>query len=81
MDDEFAALPVRDEDKPLLLEQLRQLCSVTWEGHVLCATHRDHLINTGLAQRYGEYSFITLEGLAILIKLHLLPPSVTERHG
>lgn len=56
-----------------MIEQLQQLCTVTWDGNLLSKDYRTELIKSGLAQRWNGYNFITLKGIRCLAELNLLP--------
>lgn len=57
-----------------MIEQLQQLCMVTWDGNLISKDFRNQLTNSGLAQRFEDgYNLITPKGLQYLIDLKLLP--------
>lgn len=52
-----------------MLEQLKQLTKVTWDGNLICKSDRDNLVKIGLADRLEGFNFITKKGLKYLIDL------------
>jgi hypothetical protein len=60
----------------LMIEQLQQLCTVTWDGNLISKTHRDNLVAAGYAERQNGYNVITANGLLVLHNLNLLPKGV-----
>lgn len=60
-----------------MIEQLQQLCTLTWDGNVIGKTHRDWLVKHELAQRLnGGFNLITPKGVQYLTELKLLPRKV-----
>lgn len=59
-----------------MIEQLQQLCTVTWDGNLIAKSYRDELVKAKLAARFAGYNFITPKGLTYLIELRLLPKKV-----
>lgn len=60
-----------------MIEQLQQLCTVTWDGNLIGKSCRDDLVKAGLAQRWeGGFNFITAKGFEYLRDLRLLPKKV-----
>ena len=59
-----------------MIEQLQQLCTVTWDGNLIGKSYRDDLVRAGYAERFNGFNFITVSGLNVLIGLRLLPEKV-----
>jgi hypothetical protein len=59
-----------------MIEQLQQLCTVTWDGNVISKRYRDQLVEAGYAKEMNGFNFITENGLIVLNNLHLLPKTV-----
>ncbi len=57
-----------------ILEQLKQLRELTWDGHVLSKSHRDALYGRGYVQRVEGWNWLTVEGVKLLIILGELKP-------
>ena len=56
----------------MLLDQLQQLLSVTWDGNLICKADRDELVKKRLADKYDGFNYITKKGLRYLIDLKLI---------
>jgi len=54
------------------VEQLKQLISITWDGHLISKSDRDKLIKAGLAQRGWGWNWITEKGVEYLVNLGLI---------
>lgn len=60
-----------------MIEQLQQLCTLTWDGNLLAKSYRDWLVKQELAQRMeGGFNLITAKGVQYLSDLQLLPKKV-----
>lgn len=60
-----------------MIEQLQQLCTVTWDGNLMSKTYRDALNRVGLVKRVpGGFNVITAKGIIYLNQLGLLPKKV-----
>ena len=57
-----------------MLEQLKQLLTVTWDGNLISKKYRDDLVESGLAERQSGYNFLTAKGVKYLIDLKELKP-------
>lgn len=56
------------------IEQLKQLITVTWDGHIIGKSIRDDLLSSGLAQRTQGYNWLTPKGVEYLVNLRILVP-------
>jgi hypothetical protein len=57
-----------------MIEQLQNLCLLTWDGNLISKSDRDELVKAGLACRIeGGYNLITQKGIQYLRDLRLLP--------
>ena len=56
-----------------MIEQLQQLCRVTWDGNLISKTARDNLVKIGYATRGNGFNVITPLGIQVLNNLKLLP--------
>lgn len=56
-----------DHHKPGLIEQLTQLCAITWDGDVCNKAIRDFAVNQGWAARGGGFNIITPSGIRWLL--------------
>lgn len=56
-----------------MIEQLQQLCRVTWDGNLISKNYRGDLVRAGYAARMDGYNFITPKGIKLLVSLNLLP--------
>lgn len=59
-----------------MIEQLQQLCTVTWDGNLISKHYRDRLVEVGYAQRVNGFNLITPNGVVVLENLRLLPRNV-----
>lgn len=59
-----------------MIEQLQQLCTLTWDGNLIGKSLRDDLVLAGLAQRCLGYNWITAKGIRYLAELNLLPEGI-----
>ena len=60
-----------------MIEQLQQLCTVTWDGNLMSKSDRDALNRVGLIKRIpGGFNVITAKGVVYLNELGLLPKQV-----
>jgi hypothetical protein len=57
-----------------MLDQLKQLLTVTWDGNLVSKEYRDRLVKVGLAQRAHGYNFLTQLGVEYLANLEILRP-------
>ncbi len=55
------------------IEQLKQLLTATWDGNLICKSHRDELVKSGFAFRtnYG-FNCISQKGVETLYELGVL---------
>jgi hypothetical protein len=63
-------------DGTQMIEQLQQLCTVTWDGNIISKSYRDSLVDAGYADKLNGFNFITANGLIVLANLQLLPKNV-----
>lgn len=59
-----------------MIEQLQQLCTVTWDGNLISKSLRDELVKVGYVDRVNGFNFISSNGIIALSNLKLLPPKV-----
>jgi len=59
-----------------MIEQLQQLCTVTWDGNLISKQHRARLVDAGYAQQVNGFNWITANGIIVLNNLNLLPTKV-----
>lgn len=59
-----------------MIEQLQQLCTVTWDGNLISKSARDRLVEVGYAERVNGLNLISVNGLILLENLKLLPKRV-----
>lgn len=60
-----------------MIEQLQQLCTLTWDGNLIGKSYRDDLVKNGLVERFnGGFNLITAKGVQYLFELKLLPKKV-----
>lgn len=50
-----------------MVEQLKQLLRVTWDGNLISKRDRDELVKLGYVDRTEGYNFITKKGIQYLI--------------
>jgi hypothetical protein len=55
-------------------EQLKQLATATWDGHLISKEARTRLVNAGYAQQAEGWNWLTKAGLEVLIHLGVLKP-------
>lgn len=56
------------------LEQLIQLVTATWDGDLICKSHRDELVKCGYVDRVNGYNVINSNGIIVLVNLGVLRP-------
>lgn len=56
-----------------MIEQLQQLCTLTWDGNLLSKHYRDKLVDADYARKINGYNLITENGIIVLANLGLLP--------
>lgn len=61
-----------------MIEQLQQLCTVTWDGNLISKPMRDRLVDVGYAKQMNGYNFITENGIIVLESLGLMPKNVRK---
>ena len=54
------------------IQQLAQLTTLTWDGDLICKTHRDELVKSGYAEKINEFNLITANGTLVLINLGII---------
>ena len=57
-----------------MLEQLKQLAKITWDGNLISKQYRDELVEVGLAEKRNGWNFLTAKGVQYLIDLGELKP-------
>jgi hypothetical protein len=56
----------------VLVEQLKQLLTVTADGNLLSKSARTRLVNAGYVERINGFNFLTKDGVKVLIDFGLL---------
>jgi hypothetical protein len=60
--------------KSVLIKQLNQLKTITWDGNLMSKGSRDALVELGMVARHQGWNFLTQKGVQQLIEdAQLLP--------